>query len=55
MKAFRFLLIPALSLLLNCSALAGSEVKPETLPPGQNLYIIEREIPDLGQWRTIEE
>ena len=50
MKASKFLLIPALSLLLNCSALAGSEVKSETLPPGQNMYVIEREIPGLGQW-----
>lgn len=50
MKALKIFLIPALSLFLTCALRAAPEVKPETLPAGQNMYVIEREIPDLGQW-----
>ena len=42
------LLLPAATLSLGLTAPAA-EVRPETLPSGQNLYVIEREIPDAGK------
>jgi hypothetical protein len=48
MKLPRLLLIPALSLLLASSGLAGEAVTPETLPEGQHMYVIERVIPGAG-------
>jgi Protein of unknown function (DUF4242) len=51
MKFLKLFLIPAFSLLLNYSASAATpDVKPEALPSGQNMYVIEREILGLGQW-----
>jgi len=48
MKFSRFLLIPALAFVLSASAFAGETVKPETLPEGQHMYVIERVIPGAG-------
>jgi len=48
MKFAKLLLIPALSLSLSSFALAGETVKPETLPEGQHMYVIERVIPGAG-------
>jgi hypothetical protein len=39
----------ALSLLLAGSALAAETLKPETLPAGQHMYVIERVIPGAGK------
>ena len=49
MKFSKFLLIPALSLILGSSVLTATEVKPETLPKGQHMYVIERDMPGLGK------
>ena len=48
MKFSKLLLVPALSLILGSIALAGEPVKPETLPEGQHMYVIERVIPGAG-------
>jgi hypothetical protein len=54
MKFAKVLIIPALSLILCCSALAGESVKPETLPEGQHMYVIERVIPGAGKLTSAE-
>lgn len=54
MKFAKALVIPALSLILCCSALAGETVKPETLPEGQHMYVIERQIPGAGKLTPAE-
>ena len=48
MKLIKALFIPTLSLLLGCAALAEN-VKPETLPQGRHMYVIERAMPGLGK------
>ena len=48
MKCSKLLLLPLLSLLLSAFAFAGETVKPETLPEGQHMYVIERVIPGAG-------
>jgi len=35
---------------LEAENLALAQVKPETLSPNMNMYVIEREIPALGDW-----
>ena len=50
-KAF---LIPVLTLMLAGSVMAGNEPKPEELPAGQNMYVIEREIPGAGNLSAAE-
>jgi hypothetical protein len=50
MKFSKLLLIPVLSLVLGGSALAEDMVKPETLPEGQHMYVIERVIPGAGSF-----
>ncbi|HUJ43865.1 MAG TPA: DUF4242 domain-containing protein [Opitutaceae bacterium] len=54
MKSTPVLVLPALSLILCCSALAGEPVKPEALPEGQHMYVIERQIPDAGKLTPAE-
>ena len=49
MKTLRLILTSAALLLLARPALA-TDVAPETLPAGQSMFVIEREIPGLGQW-----
>jgi hypothetical protein len=49
MKFVKILVVPALSLLLCRSALAGEPARPETLPEGQHMYVIERQIPGAGK------
>ena len=49
MKKLPLLLLSAALFLLARPALA-TDVAPESLPAGQNMYVIEREIPGLGQW-----
>jgi len=48
MKIFKFLIISALAFFLNGLARAGEPVKPEALPEGQHMYVIERVIPGAG-------
>jgi len=50
MKLLSFLTVFAFSLLLHGSAKAEPDTKPEALPAGQNMYVIERDIPGLGKW-----
>lgn len=49
MKSPRTLLVSAFSLLLALSASAREQPMPESLPAGQNMYVIERVIPDAGK------
>jgi hypothetical protein len=49
MLSFKSLLFPTLTLSLGLTALAKEQAKPETLPAGQNMYVIERVIPDAGK------
>ena len=50
MKSIKHLLLALLSLaFVTTVARAGKEVKPETLPPGLNMYVIERDMPGLGK------
>jgi hypothetical protein len=48
MKFTKLLLIPAFALLLARSAQASDAVTPESLPDGQHMYVIERDIPGAG-------
>jgi hypothetical protein len=48
MKFSKLLLIPVFSMVLAASALADEMVKPEALPEGQHMYVIERVIPGAG-------
>jgi hypothetical protein len=50
MKLSRLLLIPVLSLVLGRFAIAGEAVTPESLPAGQHMYVIERDIPGAGSF-----
>jgi Protein of unknown function (DUF4242) len=49
MNPIKTLLVAALSLLLASSALADKQPKPEALPAGQHMYVIEREMPGVGK------
>lgn len=49
MKSLKILLLSGLSLLLAGAVLAKEDPKPESLPPGMNMYVIERDMPGLGQ------
>jgi len=50
MKSSRLLLIPVLFLALARTPFAAETVKPETLPEGQHMYVIERVIPGAGSF-----
>ena len=50
MKFPRLLLFPVLSLAFAGAALAAETVTPETLPPGEHMYVIERVIPGAGSF-----
>ncbi len=54
MKLSKLLLIPALFFVLGGTALAGEAVRPETLPEGQHMYVIERVIPGAGKLTAAE-
>jgi len=50
MKSLKALLLLAATLLLSTSVVsAKEEPKPETLPAGLNMYVIERDMPGLGK------
>jgi hypothetical protein len=48
MKFSKLLLVPVLFLALARTSFADEPVKPETLPEGQHMYVIERIIPGAG-------
>jgi len=48
MKSAKLFLLSVLSLLVSRVAFAGESPKPETLPEGQHMYVIERVIPGAG-------
>jgi len=50
MKSSRLLLIPVLFLALARTPFAAETVKPEALPEGQHMYVIERVIPGAGSF-----
>jgi hypothetical protein len=50
MKFSKLLLIPVVSLALSGFAFADDAVKPETLPEGQHMYVVERVIPGAGSF-----
>jgi hypothetical protein len=50
MKFSRLLLFPVLFLALARIPFAAETVKPETLPEGQHMYVIERVIPGAGSF-----
>ena len=50
MKSLPSLLASLLFLALAGFAVAAEEPTPATLPAGQNMYVIEREIPGAGQF-----
>lgn len=54
MTALKSLLVVTLSLVLAGSALAKEQPKPESLPAGENMYVIEREMPGVGQLTPAE-
>ncbi|HEY4249126.1 MAG TPA: DUF4242 domain-containing protein [Lacunisphaera sp.] len=49
MNCFKFLLISACSLVIAGSTSAVETPKPEALPSGQKMYVIERDMPGLGK------
>lgn len=50
MKSLKTLLLLAATLLLATSVVSAKEdPKPESLPAGQNMYVIERDMPGLGK------
>ncbi len=52
MKSLKLLLVSSLFLLLAGSAVTAEEPTPASLPPGMNMYVIEREIPGAGEFTT---
>ena len=54
MKQLKFLFISTLFLLLGSFALAAEQPKPEALPPGQHMYVIERDMAGLGKLTPAE-
>jgi hypothetical protein len=50
MKSFKSLLVSSLFLMLAAFAWCAEEPTPATLPAGENMYVIEREIPGAGQF-----
>ena len=54
MNPIKILSVTLLSLILAGTALAKEQPKPETLPAGQHMYVIEREMPGLGKMSAEE-
>jgi Protein of unknown function (DUF4242) len=55
MKSFKILFALALPMLLAATvAFAQAPLKPEALPPGKNMYVIERDMPGLGKLTPAE-
>ncbi len=54
MKLFKLLSATLLTCLLAGAALAAEQPKPESLPAGMNMYVIERDMPGLGKLTPAE-
>jgi hypothetical protein len=54
MNPYKTLLVATLSLFFAGVALAKEQPKPEALPAGQNMYVIERDMPGLGKLTPAE-
>lgn len=55
MKSIKSLLLAALTLVLPTSfVLAKEQPKPDSLPPGLNMYVIERDMPGVGKLTPAE-
>ncbi len=54
MKSTKTLLVVILTSLLAGFALAENQPQPEALPAGQNMYVIERDMPGLGKMSPAE-
>jgi hypothetical protein len=48
------LLVPTLSVVAAGAAYAVDPLKPESLPTGENMYVIERQIPGAGKMTAAE-
>lgn len=49
MNSLKALFALSFALLAGSIALAAEPARPESLPKGQNMYVIERDMPGLGQ------
>src|SRR5215218_1459363 len=49
MNSLKALLALSFALLAGSIALAAEPARPESLPQGQSMYVIERDMPGLGQ------
>jgi hypothetical protein len=47
-------LVPTLSVIAAGAAYATDPIKPESLPTGENMYVIERQIPGAGKMSPAE-
>jgi len=54
MKFSKIILVPLLSLFVAGTALVAADVKPESLPKGQHMYVIERDMPGLGKLTGVD-
>ena len=55
MKSIKILFLSLLTLVLAATAArAEKPVQPETLPPGLNMYVIERDMPGAGKLTPAE-
>ena len=54
MNTLKSLLFSVLTLALASTVLAKDEPKPEALPAGMNMYVIERDMPGLGKMSPAE-
>lgn len=49
MKSIKVIVLSILALLAGGAAVAKEQPAPEKLPPGMNMYVIERDMPGLGK------
>ena len=49
MKSLKILILSLLALLAGGAVLAAEQPKPESLSAGMNMYVIERDMPGVGE------
>lgn len=54
MKSLKSLILAAFTVVLAAVAVHADNVKPESLPAGKNMYVIERDMPGLGKLTPVE-
>ena len=54
MKLIKTLLLFSLALFSTSAVSAKEQPKPESLPPGQSMYVIERDMPGVGKLTPAE-